>query len=83
MHTARLVARLWVGSGQGHIGGARSTEHRGGTCGISKVRAGVLQERACSCQGPGLVVLDGVDGSTEELGGGFVQCGKLCTGLLR
>lgn len=41
--TIRLVALIWIGSGQGHIGGGKSTGGHGvGVCGISKFCAGLL-----------------------------------------
>ena len=49
MHTARLVALLWMGSNQGHTGGSRSAgEHGGRVPGVSNICAGLLWEGTCS-----------------------------------
>jgi len=42
LHTARLVALLWMGSSQGHIGGGRSVEYGGRVHGAIKVHASPL-----------------------------------------
>ena len=70
LHTARLVAPLWVGGLWPRAYWRRQIRRRtgAGRMVVSKVYAGLLLEEIWSCPGRSLGRLDGVGGFTEEPG---------------
>ena len=66
LHTARLVILLLMVSSQECIGGSRSAECKGRIHVSIKVRAGLLQDRTCSCLGKLLGCQVGMEGMASQ-----------------